>query len=761
MTVNNLYQNTLSIAKENYKRGWQSIPIKIKEKNPNRKGWQKFKTTEDELAIYFNGKPQNIGVLLGKPSKNLVDVDLDIIEARRVAPFFLPPTLTFGRTGNPVSHYLYVCEIPTKQFKDPLKVSSKETAIRDEATLVEIRSTGLQTVFPGSIHPSGEPIEWTNSEFGEPTKINAVDLGKAVAMVASAALMATYWRDGIRNDLVLALSGGLIHHGFDEKAVLNFVEAVCVAANDEETNDRINSTRSTIEKFRAGGKITGFKTLIELTDKKVVDAIGKWLEIETKQTKTDNKTKTNEQDFEVDDEKTHFTDIGNAARLAARHGDDLHYCHQLESWFVWNKKLWQPDALGATAQRAKETVRHFLIEASKIQSESKREKHLKYGLDSGKSPRIDAMIKLARSDERIAITPASFDTNPLQLNVQNCTLDLRTGEPHQHRREDLITKLAQVEYDPDAHSDKWENFLAEATSNDSELMQFLQRAVGYSLTGDTSEEALFFLHGDTATGKSTFLEAVKAMLGSYAMTSDFEAFLVRRQAGGARNDIARLTTARFVAASEVAEGQKFDENLIKQLTGRDTVTARFLYQESYEFQPKFKLWLSANHAPEIKPGDNAIWRRIRRIPFENSVPLHLQNKTLKDYLCSDKTARSAILNWAIQGCLGWQRYGLGTSKAVDDATREYRDAENALKEFFDSQCALQPELWTLTQDLRTAYEKWASAKGNLLNENSFTKNLRLAGLIPKKFNGQRGWQGIGLLKTVFDEVDGKERETIA
>lgn len=228
----------LDVALNYQKRGWQPLPLAYREKNPNRQGWELFKTNFDELPKYFNGAPQNIGVLLGTPSNNLVDVDLDAPETLRLADYFLPKTATFGRGGNPRSHFLYYCSIETEKFVDPLRVKSKDEAERKTAMIVEIRSTGTQTVFPGSAHrETGEAIEWF--EQGEPAKIEADELRRAVVKIAAATMLTRFWRDGVRHDLALCISGALLRNGWTEANTAHFIKAICHAASDEETEDRI------------------------------------------------------------------------------------------------------------------------------------------------------------------------------------------------------------------------------------------------------------------------------------------------------------------------------------------------------------------------------------------------------------------------------------------------------------------------------------------------------------------------------------------
>ena len=274
--------SALTLATNYYRSGLMPLPIEFREKKPTLNNWQNFTVNhESELSQYFNGKPQNIGILLGEPSNDLIDVDLDTSEARRAALYFLPKTTKFGRAGNPASHHLYKSGVSTRKFQDPLKIGKPET--RGEAMLVEIRSTGCQTIFPGSTHKeTGEQIEWTHGQFEQPLEISADTLTVAVGKLAAAALLASYWRDGIRNELAMAVSGALIRHGFDDADVLHFVKAVCHAAQDEETEDRIKTTQATIRNFRSGGKTTGLPKLIELTDKKIVNSFCKWLGFDSK-----------------------------------------------------------------------------------------------------------------------------------------------------------------------------------------------------------------------------------------------------------------------------------------------------------------------------------------------------------------------------------------------------------------------------------------------------------------------------------------------
>ena len=456
----------------------------------------------------------------------------------------------------------------------------------------------------------------------------------------------------------------------------------------------------------------------------------------------------------------HLTDLGNAQRLVQAHARDLRYCAVWRTWLVWDGRRWARDATLEVARRAKATVRHVYHEAVAVADDDARRRLVQHALRSESAARIEGMVKLAQSEPGIPVMPRDLDADPWLLNVLNGTLDLRTGTLRPHRHEDLITKLAPVEFDPAARSDVWEKFLSDATGGDGDLEQFLQRAAGYSLTGDTSEEKLFFVHGPEAAGKSTFIEAEKGVLGDYAATADFETFLARRDVGGPRNDVARLAGARFVASIEVDEGKRLAQGLVKQLTGGDTVAARFLYEQEFEFKPAFKLWLAANHAPKVSDADGALWRRILRVPFEHAVPKERQNPRIKATLTDPKQAGSAILAWALAGLRSWRERGLGVPPVVEKATAAYRAEMDPLKDFFAERCVFEPAAWVRRDDLSKAYQEWLRDAGEEgLSRRAFNARLRDHGCQPaQRRDGEKrpkGWDGIRLRSD--DEPEPEER----
>lgn len=454
--------------------------------------------------------------------------------------------------------------------------------------------------------------------------------------------------------------------------------------------------------------------------------------------------------FEAVQPGREISDSGNGERFADRNSERACYCYPLKSWFVWDGHRWRVDDSGTVQWLAKLTARHIYVEAAQESDDAKSKELGRWALRSAGEYRLRAM--LTRAESELAVTQDQFDADPWALNCRNGTLDLRTGELRTHHPADMITRLAPVEYDQFASLPLWDRFLREATNDDGELIRFLARCAGYTIAGSSIEERLFFVHGPQASGKSTFLEALKATLGDYAATADFETFLQRSFVGGPRPDIARLAGARMVGSVEVAEGKRLAEGLIKLLSGGDTVTTRFLYKGEFEFIPQFTLWLAANAAPRARHDDLALWRRILKIPFDKTVPKEKRDPGVKATLRNPDIAGAAILAWMVQGCLDWQAVGLQVPERVEQATEAYRLDQDPLREFVAECCVLHTNAWTSAKDLRAAYKEWGSDNGvgekALVNGRKWGQGLRARGCSREQRRVQgkvtAGWWGIGL-----------------
>ncbi len=445
----------------------------------------------------------------------------------------------------------------------------------------------------------------------------------------------------------------------------------------------------------------------------------------------------------------HCTDLGNARRLVARHGQDLRYCAALGGWLVWDGKRWALDETGQVARYAKDTVQSIYVEASEQGDEHARAELGKHAARSESAARIHAMIELAQTEPGIMVTAGVFDADPWLLNVANGTLDLHTGQLRPHDRADMLTKLAPVTFDPNATDDTLDRYLHTATNGDSDFAAYLQRAAGYSLTGLTSEECFFLVLGPAATGKSTLVEALLTMLGDYGIKSSFAAFLESRNTGGATPEIARLRGARLVAAVESPKDGRLNEVAIKELTGGDTVTARNLYAAPFSFKPQFKLWLAANDCPRMTDTDTGLWRRLQRLPFEHELPEGRRDPRVKQRLCNE--ALPALLAWAVKGCLAWQSNGLKPAAVVRTKTAELRADFDPLAEFLGECCVFASRAETPALELRQAYEAWAASMGaRPINNRDWSQRLKARGC--ENVRTRRGgsekvtfWRGVGLL----------------
>ena len=451
----------------------------------------------------------------------------------------------------------------------------------------------------------------------------------------------------------------------------------------------------------------------------------------------------------------HRTDLGNAHRLVARFGAGLRFVPTWNKWLYWDGQRWKVDQTGETVRRAKETVRLIYAEAASAAGSEERKALADHAKHSEAASRIGAMIRLASTEPAIPVMPDQLDADPYLINVLNGTLDLRTGELRKHRREDLITKLAPVEFDATAQCPKFMSFLSRITGGDEELQRFLQKAIGYALTGDTSEQVIFVLYGTGANGKSTFLNIIQDLLGDYALQTPTDTF-VRKHNRSATNDLARLRGARFVVAVEVAEDGKLDEVLVKQVTGGDKLSARFLYREFFEFRAECKIFLVTNYKPSIKGSDEGIWRRIRLIPFEVMIPEEQQDKHLLEKLHKELPG---ILAWAVKGCLAWQREGLTPPESVLAATDSYRAEMDWLSAFRADRCSDQKGAKTSAANLYGAFCAWWSRDDELPSQKEFGGRLRAAGYQSFKKSGKIWWAGITVkpkdvrtIRTNFREI---------
>lgn len=400
------------------------------------------------------------------------------------------------------------------------------------------------------------------------------------------------------------------------------------------------------------------------------------------------------------------SDAGNGEYFARLYGDRVRYDHRRNRWLVWGGQWWRDDDTRAVRRLAKEAARERYGHATTITNLQERSAEARFAIGSESRQRLDAMLVQAQSEPPIADAGDRWDADPWLLGVANGVVDLRTGTLRAGSPDDRITLHTDVAFEPEAACPRWERFLDEVFAGDEELIRYIARAVGYSLTGDTSEQCLFTCHGSGSNGKTVFLTVVRTIAGTYAANTPFTTFELRTRSA-IPNDVAALAGKRLVTASETAEETRLNESRLKALTGGDPITARFLHGEFFTYRAVAKFWLAVNHKPRVNDDSYGFWRRVRLIPFVRQFGLDADPHLL-DKLGLELTG---ILAWAVRSALAWRDVGLQPPAAVTAATETYRAESDPLAEFVDACCVERDGLTVVATAAYKAYRAWAGEAG--------------------------------------------------
>jgi len=718
--------DTLQAAKEYLALGWSVIPLEPGGKLPpeitpggKRFSWKPYQTrqaSERELTGWLQRwRRCNLGIVTGQVSGVIV-LDIDSPEAAAWVEMQGVPLTPTVKTGK--GQHLF--------FRHP------GGTVRNFASKVvaglDLRGDGGYVCAPPSVHETGTVYQW---EIGPDTPL---------------ADPPGWLLDLIRGDTPAPAQQHNVNgrHPYVEAAVNSEIGRLA-RTTEGVRNDQLFQTAASLGELVGGGylnrgelerELLGVALQIGLGEREATATIQSGLETGIKQ------PRQIPEQTQPAPGAINLTDLGNGRRLVRLHGGDLRYCHKWGRWLVWDGQRWAIDETGAIQRRARDVVRTIYNEAASAATDEVRKGIARWAMSSEARHRLVSMVEMARDEEGIPVQPAELDRDPWLLNVANGTLDLRSGELQPHHRDDLLTKMLAVHFDPAATCPMWITFLREVLPN-PDLRAFLARAVGYSLTGITNEQCLFFAHGGGRNGKSTFIETLRLLLSDYAQKMPSESLMIgRRNPGGATPDVARLPGARLVVAAELEEGRRLAESLVKDLTGNDHMTARFLRQEYFEFTPTFKLFLVGNHRPGIKGTDEAIWRRIHLIPFEVTIPKDQVDRDLPHKLAQELPG---ILAWAVRGCLDWQQDGLQVPKLVEDATGQYRHDQDEIGRFLDECCVLGDNTTATKGALYDEYVRW----GGYLKKRRFGHHIKERGFANSRGTGNVAqWEGVGLLTGV-------------
>jgi putative DNA primase/helicase len=401
-----------------------------------------------------------------------------------------------------------------------------------------------------------------------------------------------------------------------------------------------------------------------------------------------------------------LTDAGNAECFAVLHGDQFRYNRTTKHWVWWNGTRWQGDTDGKVHRAALDVARQRQPAAPTITDIDQRRKAFLWGLSSESSAKLAALLNVAEFLEQFSTTVEKYDTDPFLATVDNGAIDLRTGTRRDACRDDYMTMQLGTRYDAAATCPRWEQFLREVFAGDQELISYIQRAVGYSLTGDTREQKMFLLHGNGANGKSVFLDILSLLVGDYAANTTFDTFDGGRR-NEATNDLAALKGKRLVTVIETEEDRRLAEAKVKAVTGQDAITCRFLYGEFFTYVPQFKIWMAMNHKPTIYGTDRGIWRRVNLIPFTQTF------EGREDYQLANKLRAElpGILNWALDGLRAWLANGLGTAAAVKRATKQYQDESDVIGQWAAECLIHDADAALLTADALESFKLWCEQNG--------------------------------------------------
>src|SRR5215213_907454 len=692
--------------------------------------WQNIDVPLEDIKQHVSRRG-GVGWQCGEASGWISAVDNDWREAMELAPRFLPDTLRGAKGREQPSHYIY--RSPGLGFQTFRGLDGTEII----ALKASNNRRGHQIVVAPTIHPDKGPYHFVGGY--NPAAVAEVDkdeLRKRTGRLAVAALLARILppsRDeggGGRHDLALALSGYMLRNGESVEVVAQILVAAWEQrkAPRGHVEDVRQAVRDTASRLAHNEPATGGRRLGELFPKlpeKIADFLS-WVRPNMRE------------------QRRHYmrTDLGNSERFVDAHRDRVLWCPARKSSLCWDGKRYAWDERGEAVKLAHATARSIFHEAADTEDEDEQKAIAKWALASQNESRINAMLSQARP--YLAVGMDELDRDPWLVNCQNGTLDLRTGKLKAHDPADRITKIVPVDYDPDAPCPRFKQFLKEALVDEA-VIKFVKRYSGYTLTGITRERLLAILYGFGKNGKTTLVELLHEVLGDYARNTDVETLLIKKYQG-VGNDVAALKGARFVSAAEVEKGRRLAESKVKQLTGRDTVTARFLFGENFDFKPEFKLWLSTNNKPVIQGTDDAIWDRIRLIPFMQRFDGPKADTKLPDKLRGEL---AGVFAWMVEGCLEWQEHGLEEPKTVTEATEQYRAEMDTLASFLDEVCVMGAGYRVLAERLYQRYAMWCDKSGERkdpkkafvarLEEREFERRRETAGVN----KGRYIWLGIG------------------
>lgn len=666
------------------RRGISIIPLQPRSKKPALKSWKEYQhrlPTEDEVSAWFDEDPQrNLGIVTGTVS-GLAVVDFDAAEAVTMAKERGFPSCPTVKTAK--GYHAYCSHRPgVGNFQK-----------REDLPGIDLRAEGGYVVAPPSVHENGQRYRW---------------------------------KHGLDERPLPGLPDWLIAKKPKEKQPLKELYS---GAQPGERNQALARL--------AGSWINDGGDLEQITDQALV-----WNRANKPPLPADEVRRTVQSIWErhqAQDLPVRLTDCRVAECFAREYVSMLRWWPQAEKFLIFDGRRWTTDHPGGAFPLFKTMLGKMYDAARNIQEENQRQNILKGLVSLEGHRRQQTVLTAATVIPEMVIQSHQLDQDPMLLNVTNGTVDLRTGELRPHCAQDFMTRQVSIQYEPEADCPLFLKFLTWAMKGDQELIGYVQRFFGYALTGRTSEQVLLFMHGAGANGKTTLVETLKALVGEYGATARKDLVMVRDNRGPG-NDVASLRGSRLVSVSELEETDRIAEAEVKNLTGGDEISCRFLYCEQFSYRPQFKLVLFGNHKPKVQGRDHGIWRRIHLLPFENII-----EDAEKDGLLGEKIMQElpGILAWSVRGCLEWQRNGLMPPNKVLAAVQEYRKGEDIFQQWLDDCCITGPEHSARAGDLLDSFIEYSRLKNTTAQK--FGRLLKEAGFEQERLFTGRFWGGLGLI----------------
>ena len=680
-------------------QGWAVFPLVPNTKRPlTRNGFKDASNSADVVRKWWEATPDaNIGIATGQMS-GVVVVDVDVKNGAKGRESLsslkgLEQTLT-ATTPSGGWHLYYLCP---------------EGGIRCRNGMlpgIDFKADGGYVVAPGSTI-DGREYEWLDAQ----ASISA--LSKVVTAVmgngngahrnGTAPPVTGVIPEGRRNATLASLAGTMRRKGMEGSEIAAALKAV-------------NAKRCS-------------PTLPDAEVEAIAASIAHYAKGDDEEPEHPEANPPDDLDDDDDPRPPGFTDDALALEFTEKHAEDWRYVAAWSRWYRWDGTCW----------RGEHTLQAYDESRMVCRAASARCKKAKIAAKVASANTVAAVERLARADRKHAATTDQWDRDPWLMNTPRGVVDLRTGGSQPHRRSDHMTKIAAAH--PEGEAPAWLEFLHDITKGDGDLQSYLARMAGYSLTGVTTEHALFFLYGTGANGKSVFLNTFAAVLGDYAANAPMDTFMETRS-DRHPTDLAGLRGARLVTSIEVEKGRRWAEAKIKSLTGGDKISARFMRQDFFEYKPQFKLLIAGNHKPSIRDVDEAMRRRLHLVPFTVTIPAEKRDTNMPERLLAES---NGILRWAVEGCLEWQRIGLRPPQSVVAATEEYFESEDALGRWLAEACVKGLNRTALTTELFASWKAWAEKGGEfVMSMKKFSQDLSARGFRKTPGTRNAGFMGLAL-----------------